>query len=637
MIAYKHIGRVVAVLVILAVAAIGAVGVFASTADMGVSFTYEEALFNTEQILSVDILIDPEDWQELLDTAINETYYRCDIRINGQTYSSVGIRAKGNTSLSMVAASDSDRYSFKVQFDEYVTGQTCMGLDKLVLNNNYADATMMKEALTYDLFALLGADASLYNYAQVSVNGQYWGVYLALEAVEESFAMRNYGAHYGQLYKPESMGMGGAGKMAGVDEDALQQMLGLPEEGTTPDEAKGLTPPGDGQSPQEPGDGAGGGFPGDADGGFPGNAGAGFGDTGGGFPSGGGFGGAPGQGGDSASSLNYIDDALSSYEAIWQASVFGSSDVDHRRVVAALAEIAEGENLEAVMDVDNLLRYMAVHTFVVNLDSLTGNMAHNYYLYEQDGRLNLIPWDYNLAFGGFMSGDASVTVNLPIDTPFSGVDAEDRQFFTALLEVDDYREQYHAYLGELVQAVQDGRVSSVIARIRQQIDDLVAQDPTAFYTQAEYEQAVAMLEQTLSLRAESVAGQLAGEIPATTQGQQDQPELLVDASAIDLSVMGTMGGMDGQRGDQMPGNASADEPNGQRGQPPGEMGGFPGQDDGQTSPRSADRAGQGGGPNQDLDPTENSAGWAGAAGVLAVCLAGMLFARLLAARFKRRG
>ena len=113
----------------------------------------------------------------------------------------------------------------------------------------------------------------------------------------------------------------------------------------------------------------GGRFSGDAGRRLPGNAGEGFGDTGGGFPSGagGGFGGAPGQGGDSASSLNYIDDELSSYEAIWQASVFGSGDADHRQVVAALAEIAEGENLEAVMDVDNLLRYMAVHTFVVNL------------------------------------------------------------------------------------------------------------------------------------------------------------------------------------------------------------------------------------------------------------------------------
>jgi len=31
------------------------------------------------------------------------------------------------------------------------------------------------------------------------------------------------------------------------------------------------------------------------------------------------------------------------------------------------------------MDVDNLLRYMAVHTFAVNSDSLSGGMAHNYY------------------------------------------------------------------------------------------------------------------------------------------------------------------------------------------------------------------------------------------------------------------
>ena len=43
------------------------------------------------------------------------------------------------------------------------------------------------------------------------------------------------------------------------------------------------------------------------------------------------------------------------------------------------------------MDVDNVLRYMAVHTFVVNLDSLSSNMAHNYYLYEDDGKLNIIP------------------------------------------------------------------------------------------------------------------------------------------------------------------------------------------------------------------------------------------------------
>ena len=36
-----------------------------------------------------------------------------------------------------------------------------------------------------------------------------------------------------------------------------------------------------------------------------------------------------------------------------------------------------------------------------NTRSACGNIAHNYYLYEENGMLNLIPWDYNLAFGGF--------------------------------------------------------------------------------------------------------------------------------------------------------------------------------------------------------------------------------------------
>lgn len=58
------------------------------------------------------------------------------------------------------------------------------------MNNNYADATSMKEALVYDMFQYLGADASLYNYAEIYVNGNYWGLYLALEPVDESFLKR---------------------------------------------------------------------------------------------------------------------------------------------------------------------------------------------------------------------------------------------------------------------------------------------------------------------------------------------------------------------------------------------------------------------------------------------------------------
>jgi spore coat protein CotH len=163
--------------------------------NYSVEMEYEVLLFDTDEIISIDILMDDSEWNDMIENAINEEYYKCDIMVNGTTIYSVGIRPKGNTSLSAIASDpENNRYSFKVEFDHYIERQTCFGLDKLILNNNYADATNMKEAVIYDMFQYLGADASLYNYAEISINGDYWGVYLALEAVEESFILRNYGA-----------------------------------------------------------------------------------------------------------------------------------------------------------------------------------------------------------------------------------------------------------------------------------------------------------------------------------------------------------------------------------------------------------------------------------------------------------
>lgn len=197
---------------------------------------------------------------------------------------------------------------------------------------------------------------------------------------------------------------------------------------------------------------------------------------------------------------------------------------------------------------------MAVQTFVVNLDSLSGNMAHNYYLYESDSKLNIIPWDYNLAFGGFQSQDASDVINFPIDTPFSsGVSTEDRQFFMSLLENEEYLEQYHEYLRQLTdEYVGGGIFENTVSRITSQIDDLVESDPTSFYSYTEYKSAVEMLKETVSLRAESIRGQLDGTIPSTRSGQEEDASALIDSSSIDLNVMGVMnagggGGKDGGR------------------------------------------------------------------------------------------
>lgn len=509
MIAHKHITKIIAAgmaaAVCLCLCAVAFSGQIAAAAgETGVSMTYETELFDTSSILTVNILMDEADWNDMLANATAEEYYQCDVEIGGTTFYRVAIRPKGNTSLTSIASDPTtDRYSFKLEFDHYVDGQTCFGLDKLILNNNYADATNMKEALIYDMYQYLGADASLYNYAKLSVNGEYWGVYLALEAVEDSFLLRNYGVQDGELYKPDSMNIGGGGEPGGdfkADDMDFENM-------TPPDmdrEDAPQPPDSSGERPAENFD-------------FP--------DGKGGFSMGGG-----------GADLNYTDDELDSYETIWDGEIADTTKADHKRVVTALKNISEGNALEDYMDVDNLLRYMAVHVFSVNEDSLSGSMAHNYYLYEAAGKLNLIPWDYNLALGGMgRSNDATSVVNSAIDNAFSGT-----TFFDTLMENETYHSQYYAYLQQLVsEYIGGGGFDAFYTRVRSQIDALVESDPTAFYSYDEYLTAAETLYQVVKLRGQSIRGQLDGTIPSTEAAQRTS-DALVDASALDLSTMGYM-------------------------------------------------------------------------------------------------
>jgi len=163
---------------------------------------YITNLFNKDDIMEIDIDIDEKLWNELADNAMEEEYYSANITINGETYYNVGLRAKGNTTLSQIANDDTtDRYSFKVKFDEYIDGQTLKGLEKLALNNMMQDTTYMKEYLSYDLLNKIGVSTPAFQYASITLNGEPWGLYLALEVMEESYIERYYGTTGGNLYK----------------------------------------------------------------------------------------------------------------------------------------------------------------------------------------------------------------------------------------------------------------------------------------------------------------------------------------------------------------------------------------------------------------------------------------------------
>ena len=475
------------------------------SAESGAEQKYESTVFG-QNVVQIDIVTDENTWQSILDNALEEQYTAVSVTINGKTYDNVGIRPKGNSTLTRVASSDSDRFSFKIKFDEYIDDTTLDGLDVLVLNNIIDDNSYIKEYIAFDMMNYLGVPSSLYTYASLSLNGENIGFYLALEGYNDSFEMRNFGTEEGEMYSAKSMEMGGG--MGGRDNADMPQRPD--REQTESSEAAVETV-------------------------------ANRADKGGMMG---------GRGSSSGTDLVYTDDEIDSYSGLFDNAVGSkSTDEDKMRVIEAIKALNSGENLEQYLDVDEILKYLAVHTVVVNLDSYSSNMCQNYYIYEREGQISVLPWDYGLSFGGMNSGSVSDVVNFPIDTPVSGVEMSERPLISVQLGIEEYREQYHEYLRILCdEYLSETAVKNKIASLRAYVDEYVAADPTAFCTYEEYQTAIETMEQILVLRGESISGQLDGTVPSTEEEQQQNPDALIDTGDLNLSDLGSMSGGRGGTG-----------------------------------------------------------------------------------------
>ena len=219
----------------------------------------------------------------------------------------------------------------------------------------------------------------------------------------------------------------------------------------------------------------------------------------------------------------YQDDEYDSYSNIFDNVKTEITDADRDRLIESLKQLNEGENIESVVDVEEVIRYFVVHNFVCNYDSYTGMIIHNYYLYEEDGQMSMIPWDYNLAFGGFQAAsDASDVINDPIDTPVSGETTDSRPMLSWIFSDEQYTELYHQYFREfLTEYFDSGYFEELFDSVTEMIAPYAEEDPTAFYTYEEFQNGTQTLKEFCLLRAQSIEGQLSGMIPSDSEGQTE--------------------------------------------------------------------------------------------------------------------
>ncbi len=149
-----------------------------------------------------------------------------------------------------------------------------------------------------------------------------------------------------------------------------------------------------------------------------------------------------------------------------------TSDTD--RFIALLRDFQEAPDAQfskavsQALEVDSLLRFVAVTAWLANYDSMLGN-GHNYYLFlrSDNGRLQFIPWDLNEAFGRHPgAGPSQSQAGFSILQPY----AEPNRFLDRIFTQPEWAARYRTIVGELqsgpcaIKVLQDehARISAIL-------------------------------------------------------------------------------------------------------------------------------------------------------------------------------
>lgn len=151
-------------------------------------------LFNAQTLQEVRLNMNAADLAQLREHFMEDTYYPADMQWGDVTVRNIGIRSRGSGSRNPT------KPGLKLDFNEFVKGQTFLGFKDLVLDNLWQDPAMLREHTSMAFFNRLGQPAPREVFIRFYINNDYQGVFALVEPVDELFLKRTIDDDSGYLF-----------------------------------------------------------------------------------------------------------------------------------------------------------------------------------------------------------------------------------------------------------------------------------------------------------------------------------------------------------------------------------------------------------------------------------------------------
>lgn len=165
--------------------------------------------------------------------AENPMWVEATIEFEGQTWNNVGLRYKGNSTLTTAYSSGSLKLPMKLDFDEWeddypeIKNQRFFGFKQLSFSNAVADASYLRDTLAYDLIETAGLAAAqtafyrvVLDYGQGPVD---LGIYVVTEVIDDTVIPQYFGSDDGNIYEGEGTAASFAAGTRSAIEESFQK------------------------------------------------------------------------------------------------------------------------------------------------------------------------------------------------------------------------------------------------------------------------------------------------------------------------------------------------------------------------------------------------------------------------------
>lgn len=427
--------------------------------------TYADLLFDPARVHSVSVTLSETDRAAQLSAPGHKAKYLAEVVIDGEAYRQVAFSTRGNASLyDLIGDENYNYYPYKLNFSKFVKDQTYHGLETVDLISFYNDNSCLRDFLAYQMMSAAGVETPLSVYVELTINGEFQGLYLAVEEPDRAFLARNQNPADAALFKPETAYHDIAKRQSYTAAGRLEELGTILPDGSVSPYARGAD-------------------------------------------------------------LVYRGDSPEFYADIFTNASTKYSRQDEEYIINAIKALDqamfEPATLEATAldpedfwDLPSLAKYAAVQNFIVNYDSYIGTIAHNYYLKLADGKLTLLPWDYNYAYNSIFAQwiDANLAETITENSVFEPelyVPESERPLWAYLKRNPTFLSLYlQAYRDFFSDYLDCGKLDQQIDQTAQLIRSYVAISPAYRASLDEFDWAVEDLRTFLHARTESVRQQV---------------------------------------------------------------------------------------------------------------------------------